>query len=201
MRVTSLAANRRPSLDAACGPEVGPLGEVGLAQDDRPRPPQQGHDIGVPARGMPVEQAGSGGAGQTAGVDIVLDHDRDTVQTAAPLAGRVPSIGLPGLAYRGGIHSQDRVQIRIARVDPVQAVPGQLHARQPGADQLHVQRGNIGQRRFPAALSGEVRHGGHPFGRRGPLSGRPLRMTGLAWSNYPAIPISLSARAICRSHR
>ena len=84
------------------GTKVGPLAEVGFAQDDGARGAQARRYEGVLWR-VPIgeSQRTGGGAGLVAGVDVVLEQDRDAVQRSAHMPVLALLIERP--RNRGGI--------------------------------------------------------------------------------------------------
>jgi hypothetical protein len=84
--VAGEAAAAAPAGGGAWGAEVGPLAEVGLAEDDDAGLAQVGDEGGVDERAVIGEGEGAGGGDEAADVDVVLDHDRDAVEGAADVA-------------------------------------------------------------------------------------------------------------------
>ena len=107
--------------------EVGPFGQVGLAQDDRTRRPQPGDDRRVAAD--PAAEQGQRPRRRlhlVVGRDVVLEQDRDPVQRTAGSAGtsfRVPTVGD---RQRLGVRLDDGVEEGIESFDPPQVGLGQL---------------------------------------------------------------------------
>ncbi len=97
-----MAAASAPAAGGVRGTEVGPLAEIGFAEDDGAGRAQARGDEGV-LGGAPIgegERAG-GGAGVVAGFDVVLEQDRDAVQRAAHMPVLAFLIERP--CNRGGI--------------------------------------------------------------------------------------------------
>ena len=84
---------------------VGPLGEVGLAQDDGAGVAQLLHEEGVPV-GLPILQGIGAGRGVhlVAGGDVVLEQHGDAMQGAAHLAAASRS-SLAAMASASGLSS------------------------------------------------------------------------------------------------
>src|SRR5262249_36765722 len=75
------AGGGAPAAGGARGADVGPLAEVGFAEQDGARGAQARGDVGVAGRGRAVErERARGGLRAIAGVDVVLEEDRDAVQ-------------------------------------------------------------------------------------------------------------------------
>ena len=83
-----LATDAAPAARRRAGPEVGPLGQVGLADDDRAGGLQLLRDERVVGR-APGECPGAGCRRHAGGVDVVLDDDRNPEQrTVVAVASR-----------------------------------------------------------------------------------------------------------------
>src|SRR5438105_3891624 len=72
-----------PGIAGGGGIDVGELGGMGLAEDDRARAPERGYDGRVAVRMAVGKVGGAGACGETGDVDYVLDPDRHTEKAAA----------------------------------------------------------------------------------------------------------------------
>ena len=112
--------------------EVGPLGQVGLAQDHGACIAQPGDQPRV-ARDPAADQGERAGRRlhAVAGRDVVLDQDGDPVEGTARAAG--PPLGVtPGGDRRGvGVGLDDGVEDRVQALDPPEVGRGQLRAAEP----------------------------------------------------------------------
>ena len=82
--VLRLAAATAPAAGGAGGTEIGPLAQIGLAQDDRPCLAKLPGDKGVAPRDGTGQGQGTGCGGHAVGsVDVVLDENRNAVQRTA----------------------------------------------------------------------------------------------------------------------
>ncbi len=114
------AAASAPAAGGAGGTEVGPLAEVGLPQQDRPRFPELARHDGVPFRNGSLKRQRPGGGRHSIGrIDVVLDQDGDAVK-------RSPDAGLPPCPIQGigdgeglGIDFDDGSESRPPAVDLV----------------------------------------------------------------------------------
>ncbi len=125
VRVVRLAAHRRPSRGRPRRAEVGPLGHVGLAEDHRARRPQPLDQVGVRVGRAARQRQGPGGRRHVAGVDVVLEEDRDAVERAAGPAEPVPEIAGGRLAQGRRAGAQHRVELGVDGLDPPQVRAGQ----------------------------------------------------------------------------
>nr|CAB3457933.1 unnamed protein product [Digitaria exilis] len=107
----SLAATGAPAgLDGA---EVGPLGRVGLAEDDCAGAAEAGHHAGVAGDGGAEQREGSRrGVEPVARGDVVLEQDGDAVQPAG-VGGRALGVGARRLRERVGVDLDDGVEERV----------------------------------------------------------------------------------------
>ena len=153
--VAALAAARAPAAARPRGADVRPLAQVGLAQRDRARGAQPLHDEGVAgrARALEGERAG-GGRGAVAGVDVVLDQDREAVQRAAGALRPALGVERVGDGQRVGVGLDDAAQLRPAAIEGVDAVEVGLGQRArgqlPGGHSLL----EIGERGFDDVVLG-----------------------------------------------
>lgn len=134
-----MAAARAVAVWHAFGHEVGPLGHIGLAQDDCPGVAQPGYEIRVRRR----EGIGQGKRPGTrvhpvAGVDVVLENDRDAVKRAQHLS-RLSRRIKPG---------GDRLCIRVELQDSIDA--GSRFVT--GGDSLHERMNDVARRELPVFL-------------------------------------------------
>ena len=99
--VAGLAAPAAPAAGRVEAAEVGPLAEVGLAEDDGAGGAQARGDGGVLVRRVADQrQRAGGGRHAVGGVDVVLEQDRDAVQRPAHVAVAALAVELPGDAPR-----------------------------------------------------------------------------------------------------
>ena len=102
---------------------AGPFAEVRLAQDDRAGIAQPAGDEGIAGRGLSHHgQRSRRGLHPVAGVDVVLEEQRDAVQRTARLAARALRIELLGDGQRIGIELDDGVEGGPALVEHVDAL-------------------------------------------------------------------------------
>ena len=158
--IPHLAAAPAPAAGGMTRAEVGPLAQVGLAEDDRAGRAQSRHHERVLRRHRSLErQRPGGGHHAIAGVDVVLDDDRDTVQRTARTARPSFVVQRVGDGQRVRVDLDDRSQRRslpIDLLDPAQIELGDLP-------------GGVSARRHPL---GELRGSGfleRKRGRRGGL--------------------------------
>jgi hypothetical protein len=128
--VSGLPAAAAPAAAAAAAAEVGPLAQIGLAENHRAGFAQTCGDAGV-LRGGLADQGDRAGRGlhRVAGVDVVLQQDWNAVQRAAHLAGSAFGIERFGDRQRIGVEFDHRIDARPGTVDA-------LDARQIGAHQI-----------------------------------------------------------------
>ena len=106
-----LATDAAPAARRRAGPEVGPLGQVGLADDDRAGGLQLLHDERVVGR-APGECPGAGCRRHAGGVDVVLDDDRNPEQrTVVAVASRLVGRSCVGEGRRAD--RDHRVELRV----------------------------------------------------------------------------------------
>ena len=149
--VAGLAAQGAEAVGHAEVHPVGPLRQVGLAQDDRARVPQLLHQEGV-AVGLPIlERVGAGGGVHAvAGGDVVLEQHGDAVHVPAHLARGPFRIQLAGDVERLRVELHHRIQlVDIVALDPVDVVGDEFRGGQFAAGHrlLHVEEGGVGQQR------------------------------------------------------
>ena len=132
IRIAGLPAAPAPAAAGVVRAEVGPFAEVGLAQDQRASLAQPLDQAGIARRRRIGQRQRAGGGEHTvAGVDVVLEQDRNTVQRAACLRAAARIIERSGELQRIGIRLDHRTQDRAGSVDLLDAVeqlPGQLPA-------------------------------------------------------------------------
>ena len=113
VRVDRLAAERAPAAAGVGGPEVGPLRQVGLAQDHRAGRAQPPTRNASPRR--PEQRGRARGGGLPGDRDVVLDQDRDAVQR--PEAPRRPGAASLAAACAARVRADrdHRVQAGLSR--------------------------------------------------------------------------------------
>ena len=100
------------------GTEICPFAQVGFGQDQRPGSAQALDQEGVLGGDPTLQGQRSGGGGQAiGGVDIVLEHNRQSVQRAAELTRLALGVELSGDGQSIGIDFDNRVQARPVLVD------------------------------------------------------------------------------------
>jgi hypothetical protein len=118
------------------GPEVGPLGGVGLAEDDGAGAAEARHHAGV-ARDHGAEQREGAGRGVEAVArgDVVLEEDGDAVQPAGAAApgGRALGVGARRLRERVRVHLDDGAEQRVEAGYLVQVEPDERRRREAAA--------------------------------------------------------------------
>ena len=116
-------------LDDGAGPEVGPLGQVGLADDDRAGGLQLLRDERVVGR-APGECPGAGCRRHAGGVDVVLDDDRNPEQrTVVAVASR--PVGRSCVRAGRRADRDHRVELRVELVDAPEIEVRQLDGVHP----------------------------------------------------------------------
>ena len=176
VRVRGLAAQRAPAAGGPVGAEVGPLGQVRLAEDHRARLTQPGDQEGVtPVAGV-AQRGRAGGGGQAADVDVVLDQDGDAVQGARARLLLIPGRGLvDGVRAdrddcpEGGIELGDPLQAPGGLRDGGGRPAGRSWAGRSGAGRSWAGRSGAGRSwagRSGAGRGGGLGHGGRIAGCR-----------------------------------
>ena len=143
VRHVRLAADAAPAARRGAGPEVGPLGQVGLAEDDRAGRLQPRHDERVIGR-APRERPGAGRRRHAGGVDVVLDDDRHPEQRA-PVALASRAVGRPCVGEGRRADRDHRFERRVELADAPEIEVRQLDGVQP--TRVH-QRLEFGDRRL-----------------------------------------------------
>src|SRR4030095_8961706 len=137
VRIAALTTDAAKTARALIAPEVGPLAQVRLADDDRARIAQPLRDRRILARWLAHQcQRARSGLLAIAGVDVVFQQNRNAVQrTALPLMPTL-FVELPRDAARVGIELDDRIQVESpvdqlnpAQIDVEQLLRAQLPAR------------------------------------------------------------------------
>ena len=134
-------------LDDGLGPEVRPLGQVRLGDDDRARRPCSWLDDERVGRACePASAHEPAVVGMPGRVDVVLDDDRDPEErsTVAAAAGRVGGarVGEGRRADR-----DDRVELRVQLRDPVQVELDELDRAEPVPVHQRLELGDRASRR------------------------------------------------------
>ena len=105
------------------------LVQVGLADEHRAGLPQMGDGRRVALGDVALAHARRRGGRRAADVEQILDRDRHAVQRSAVVAGGELAVGVARLLPRLVGHDQDEgVQPRVVRLDPPQALVGDLRA-------------------------------------------------------------------------
>ena len=168
MGVAGLAADRAPARDRVGRADIGPFGEVGLAQDDRPRRAQPGDERGI-AVGDIVDQgkASGGGRQRPDRFDIILDQHRHPDHRPAQAAG----IDLPRLGDCGRIERHDGIDRRVDPLDPGDGGASRVFGgprsdrgggQQGGDEEGRAQEGGAQEGGWQAAVG----HADTPVGRK-----------------------------------
>ena len=127
----------------AAGDAEGELVHVGLAYHNGARGLQAGHGRRVLGGNKRFEERRTGGVGQTGGVDVVLDRNRNSMQRAEDLAVEAQLIQPPG-AVEGAlaIERNECVQ-EVLAFGCLQGTENELLARQfsPGHRLMQVRNG------------------------------------------------------------
>ena len=108
------------------GAEVGPLGGVGLAEDDGAGAAEAGGHAGVAADDGAEQREGAGGGVEAvARGDVVLEQDGDAVQPRGAAAPRRRALGVGARRLRGRVRVDldDGTEQRVEAGDPVQVEP------------------------------------------------------------------------------
>jgi hypothetical protein len=138
-----------PAADRMGGTEVGPLAEIGLAQQQGAGGPQPAGDEGVPRRGLGPDQGqGAGGGGHAVGgVDVVLEQHRQPVQGPAQVARAALPVELGGQGLGLRIELEDRIEpgpMLVDGADPGQVLAGQVDRTEPPGLHGRAQSGQGG---------------------------------------------------------
>src|SRR5215472_13093969 len=155
--VVGLPAATGPAADRLERAEVGPLGQIRLAQNDRAARAQVGRDRRVARRWLPDEcERSRGGLHLVAGVEVVLDQYRDAVQRAHHVALVALLVGLAGHRQRIRIQLDDRVHawsslveledaidVEVGQLDRAQLVTGHLGLQLRDRELVELVRGAI----------------------------------------------------------
>ena len=121
--VLGLPAPAAPAAAGPCGPEIGPLAEVGLAQQHRACLAQPGHDERIAGSAVAFQrQRARRGHHLIPRINIVFDQHRYAVQRPADLAGLPLRIHLRRDGQRIGIHFDHGVERGTVLVDGLDAV-------------------------------------------------------------------------------
>ena len=108
--------------------EVGPLAEVGPAEDDDARIAQPPDDERIRLGTVVGKRQRSGRIDHAGDVDVVLDQNRDAVQRPADLARLPLGITRLGVPNRGGIEVDHRIELRARIINRSDAI--EIRARQ-----------------------------------------------------------------------
>ena len=133
----------RPAAGGIEGAEVGPLGEVGLAEDDGSTGAQFRSDRRVADGGLPSQrERARGGLHPVACVDVVLQQHRDAVQRSQQLASGAQVIGV--LRHRQGVRVdlQDGIDagpVLVQRLDAVEVETRELDGSERASRHLRLQ--------------------------------------------------------------
>ena len=123
LRIARLAAASAPAARGMAGPEVGPLAQIGLAENHRSRLAQSLGDEGIARRdGAGESERAGGGHHAIGGIDVVLDENGNAVQRAARPFVAPLFVERIGDRQRVGIELDDGVDGRPALVDFVDAL-------------------------------------------------------------------------------
>ena len=130
VRVAREPAVGAPSRGRLGVAEVGPLTQVGLAEDDHPGLAQAGHQGRVGRGRLGTGQVGQGqrpgGGRETRGVDVVLHEHRHSVQR--PARATLEGLGVAGLGLggRGGVEGAHGAHERVGPGDAGQGLLDQV---------------------------------------------------------------------------
>ena len=117
------------------------LAHVGLGDDERARVLHACDDGGIPGRHEVREEGRSVGGRQVAGLDLILEENRDAVQRPAESAGGEGGVEAGGLVEGGGVQVGDGVEPRSLLVVGFDAVEVTLH--QVDAGQLSGEKRGV----------------------------------------------------------
>src|SRR5215467_14661656 len=108
VRVDALPSTPAPAAAWARRAEIGPLAEIGLAQDDGARVAEPLRHGGVLVWPRTRQAQRPGRRHHVRGVDVVFEHDRDAMQWAAHVAGPTLLVEPPCDFPRVLVHFEDR---------------------------------------------------------------------------------------------
>ena len=116
MRVAGLPSDGAPAGDGIALPEIRPFGQVGLGDDHGAGLTEPGDERRVSAGDVALErQASCSGRKSALGLDIVLHHDRHSVERPPNRA----SVERAGFVERARLHRDDRIHLRLDPLDPI----------------------------------------------------------------------------------
>jgi hypothetical protein len=148
----------QPLLERVGGAEVGPLGEVGLAEQDRAGLAQPRGDEGVPGGDRPFEGERAGGGGHpVGGADVVLDQDRDAVERSAGALAAPLGVERVGDGERLRVDFDHRPQLRpfgVQGVDAGQILLGERARRLLARGESSLKLGDRGFLELEGSRSG-----------------------------------------------
>ena len=172
-----LAPDAAPAARRRAGTEIGPLGQVGLADDDRAGGLQPRRDERVAGR-APGECPGAGCRRHPGGVDVVLDDDRNPEQRTLVAVAPRP-VGRSCVGKGGGADRDHRIERRFEQADAPEievrqhdgVEPARVHQRLELRDRrrVDVDTGDLrvrrvareGDRRRRRRRAGYPEHKGH----------------------------------------
>ncbi len=97
IRIAGESASAGPTAHRVLSPPVGPLAQVGLAENNSPRIPEFPCQEGIARRPGPLERQRAGRGGHPIPrADVVFEKDGNSVQRASYFAGRPFSVALAG---------------------------------------------------------------------------------------------------------
>jgi hypothetical protein len=118
-----LPAHRAPPADRGGGADVGPFGQIGLAQDHCALGAQQSHHRRIPPRHIGRQsQTARRGRHRVLGLDVILHQHGNAVQNPKRSPRPPPRIRRPRLSQSIRVHRDHRAQGR----------PPAIHRRDPG---------------------------------------------------------------------
>jgi len=132
--VAGLSAASAPARGRMRRTEIGPLAQVGLAEDHRAGLAQAPHQERVPAGPEILQRQRARGSGHGYGVDVVLQQYRDAVQRAAHRIGAAFHVAQRRFLQRVRVEFDDGVELGPGLVDRSDAV--QVSLCQPPAVQF-----------------------------------------------------------------
>ena len=139
------AADRAPATGRCAGANVGPLGEIGLAEDDRAGFAQPRHQRRIAVRHVLRQRQRTGGRGVLDVLDVVLEQHRNAVQRPAHIAGAALLIERARLFERLRVQRKHAVDGVASIVDLGDAVEIRLHQLLAGhrtGGQIRLQLGD-----------------------------------------------------------